>query len=81
MIDNKMAIVLKATQSYCLKHFQEEMKDEAFEAFLNAAQDLAHWKKYYDVMKDDAVYLPSCKKLILSRELIDQAKKCFDGGV
>jgi hypothetical protein len=77
MIEQEMETILNAARDFCFEHLEEDMEEEALNALQIAARNLAYRKKYYDVMKDTIVYFPTCSKLILSRDLIEEAEKHY----
>jgi hypothetical protein len=77
MIETELSHVLEAARDFCYEHYEDDMEEVAIEAIKKAAQSLAYRKRYFDVMKDVVIYLPTCQKLILSRDLIEEAEKHY----
>jgi hypothetical protein len=78
MIDTEMNSILQAVQSYVRTYLEEDdLDDEMISALQKAANTLSYRKKYYNVMKDEIVYLPTCSKLILSNDLMEEAEKYY----
>mmetsp|Transcript_24641 Transcript_24641/g.43229 ORF Transcript_24641/g.43229 Transcript_24641/m.43229 type:complete len:142 (-) Transcript_24641:131-556(-) len=77
MIKEEMDSIMEAARDFCFEHFEEDMEDEAIQAVQTAARNLAYRKKYFDCIKDSIIYFPTCRKLILSKDLIEEAEKYY----
>jgi len=78
MITREIDVILGDAQGYLLKRMiAEDLGEDAKDALRKAASELAYRKQYYDTMEDSLVYFPSCKKLIMSHELMEEAEKFF----
>ena len=79
MIVGEMDTLLEDAQQYILKHMMDEidLDEEAKVALKLAAMECAYTKRYYDIMEDNVVYFPSCKKLIMNGKLTEVAEKYY----
>lgn len=78
LIDNELGPILEKARDFCFQHYEDDMDEQAVQAVQTAAAALAYRKRYFDVIKDEVVYFPSCRKLILSRGLVDEAEKHYN---
>jgi hypothetical protein len=77
MIDEEIDKILKETQLWVEKYLEEDFEKEAMDALRTAAKTLAYRKKYYDVTKDEIIYLPSVSSLIMKNALQGEAETCY----
>ena len=77
MITGELDVILKNAQDYVLRHLAEDLGEDVKDPLRKAAMKLAYRKQYYDVMEDKVVYFPSCKQLIMSCDLMEQAEKFY----
>lgn len=83
MIQEEMENIFEDAQGYILGQMigEVDMGDDAKDALMAAAMKLAYTKKYYDVMEDNVVYFPTCKKLIVKNSrLLKEAEKIYRNG-
>jgi hypothetical protein len=77
MIENEITELLDVARDFCFTHYEDDMEQEAMDAIKIAAHNLAYRYQYYNVLKDQIIYYPSCQRLITSRDLIDEAEKQY----
>ena len=82
MINSEMEGIFENVQEYLLRHMMDEVfiMDDIKVAYRKSALQLAYRKKYHDFMEDTIVYFPTCKKLILSYKLMEEAEKYYHCG-
>ncbi|KAL3934448.1 MAG: hypothetical protein SGBAC_009837, partial [Bacillariaceae sp.] len=72
---NRMIDVMLQTRDF---HDETEMEVEAHEAIVKAANEVCYTHKYYDVSKDDFVYIPSVVKTITNNSLFEKADEHYE---
>jgi hypothetical protein len=77
MIDSEMKVLIDAARDFCFEHLDDDMDEEAVKALTTAAYILAYRNQYYDVLKDKMVYYPSCRRLVLTKDILDEAEKHY----
>ena len=77
MIESELKVLLDKARDFCFEHLEDDMDPEAIEALTTAANKLAYRYQYYDVLKDTMVYYPSCRRLVLTTDLLEEATKHY----
>jgi hypothetical protein len=79
MINKEIDDIIDKLKEYFGYHMMDELfvTDDIKDALTKGALNIAYRKIYYDVIQDQIIYFPSCKELILSYTLMEEAEKYY----
>jgi len=78
-LQRELQDILDAAHEYAQEELEEDdgLEIEAVQAITKAAYQMAYTKKYYDASKDELIYFPSVKRLVLRNEIQERAEKYY----